>query len=107
MNRMFCEGDIAEGIVVDTVVMAPLVVALAEHQEQQKRGVTMNRMISLRRDPEEVDEEVDVVVVVAADTVETTVNVNAVSRVMTTHHKMTKSVIEIATMETTGHPEDS
>lgn len=100
-------GDIAEGIVVDTVVMAPLVVALAEHQERQKRGVTTNRMISLRRDPEEVDEEVDVVVVVAADTVETTVNVNAVSQVMTTHHKMTKSVIEIATMETTGHLEDS
>merc|ERR1719505_98553 len=64
-------------------------------------------MISLRRDPEEVDEEVDVVVVVAADTVETTVNVNAVSQVMTTHLKMTKSVIEIATMETTGHLEDS
>merc|ERR1719505_277680 len=64
-------------------------------------------MISLRRDPEEVDEEVDVVVVVAADIVETTVNVNAVSQVMTTHHKMTKSVIEIATMETTGHLEDS
>merc|ERR1712180_535529 len=100
-------GDIAEGIVVDTVVMAPLVVALAEHQVQQKRGVTTNRMISLRRDPEEVDEEVDVVVVVAADTVETTVNVNVVSRVMTTHHKMTKSVIEIATMEETGHLEDS
>jgi len=99
-------GDIAEGIVVDTVVMAPLVVALAEHQVQQKRGVTTNRMISLRRE-EEVDEEVDVVVVVAADTVETTVNVNAVSQVMTTHHKMTKSVIEIATMEETGHLEDS
>lgn len=100
-------GDIAEDIVVDTVVMAPLVVALAEHQEQQKRGVTTNRMISLRRDPEEVDEEVDVVVVVAADTAETTVNVNAVSQVMTTHHKMTKSVIEIVTMETIGHLEDS
>merc|ERR1711962_470319 len=101
------DDEVVEFDVVDTVVMAPLVVALAEHQVQQKRGVTTNRMISLRRDPEEVDEEVDVVVVVAADTVETTVNVNAVSQVMTTHHKMTKSVIEIATMEETGHLEDS